>query len=179
MRNPDAWVARPALFSRSETCRAGPSCMIRCQAPPEQVGGTASGNEDQFRPPKPSGGYRFRERTLAGIHGNEEDAPKAYLLGREPRRSRKRPGQNGWLSQHLLPGVNTPGDDLTGSGSVEHDSAEKTTARQEPNGIGIRWERQKTQIYQRHPPRAAVPGSAARRFRCNVADGWRFLCWLF
>ena len=102
--------------------------MIRCQAPPEQVGGTASGNEDQFRPPKPSGGYRFRERTLAGIHGNEEDAPKAYLLGREPRRSRKRPGQNGWLSQHLLPGVNTLGDDLTGSGSVEHDSAEKRQA---------------------------------------------------
>ena len=179
MRNPDAWLARPALFSRSETCRAGPSCMIRCQAPPEQVGGTASGNEDQFRPPKPSGGYRFRERTLAGIHGNEEDAPKAYLLGREPRRSRKRPGQNGWLSQHLLPGVNTPGDDLTGSGSVEHDSAEKrqrvtspTASASDGNGkrrkyiSGIRLERPFQVL------RLVVSGAMSQ-------DGWRFLCWLF
>jgi hypothetical protein len=83
------------------------------------------GHEDAFPRPRLSARCRFGQGNFTGTRGNGRDAPKADLLGREPRRSRKRPGQNGWLSQHLLPGVNTPGDDLTGSGSVEHDSAEK------------------------------------------------------
>jgi hypothetical protein len=119
------------------------------------------------------------EATFAETHGNGRDAPKAELLGREPRRSRKRPGQNGWLSQHLLPGVNTLGDDLTGSGSVEHDSAEKrqrvrnpTVSASDGNGkrrkyiSGIRLERPLKVL------RLVVSGAMSQ-------DGWRFLCWLF
>jgi hypothetical protein len=35
---------------------------------------TASGHEDQLRPPSLSGRCRFGEATFAGIDGKEEDA---------------------------------------------------------------------------------------------------------
>src|ERR1700730_11926819 len=76
------------------------------------------GHEDAFPRPRLSARCRFGQGNFTGTRGNGRDAPKADLLGREPRRFRKRPRQNGWLSQHLLPGVNTLGDDLTGSGSL-------------------------------------------------------------
>jgi len=36
---------------------------------------TASGHEDQFRPPSLSGGCRLGKETFAGPGGEEEDAP--------------------------------------------------------------------------------------------------------
>ena len=34
------------------------------------------GHEDQFQPPRLSASSRFRKETIAGSHGNEQDAPK-------------------------------------------------------------------------------------------------------
>jgi hypothetical protein len=36
---------------------------------------TASGHEDQFRPPSLNGGCRLAKATFAGTHGNERKAP--------------------------------------------------------------------------------------------------------
>jgi len=89
------------------------------------------------------------------------------------------PGKNGWLSQHLLPGVNTLGDDLTGSGSVEHDSADKRERVRSPtasasDGNGKRRKYISSTRLERpfQVLRLVVSGAMSQ-------DGWRFLCWLF
>ena len=40
---------------------------------------TASGNEDQFRPPSLSGGCGLGLETFAGTRGNEEEAPSTAV----------------------------------------------------------------------------------------------------
>jgi hypothetical protein len=42
---------------------------------------SASGHEDQFRPPSLNGGCRLAEATLAGTHGNEQEAPIPAVRG--------------------------------------------------------------------------------------------------
>jgi len=37
------------------------------------------GHEGRFAQPSPSAGYEFRKETIAGMHGNERDAPTAVV----------------------------------------------------------------------------------------------------
>jgi len=44
---------------------------------------TGMGHEEQFLLPRPTGRFRFSQRTFAGAHGNERDAPFAVVRGAE------------------------------------------------------------------------------------------------
>ena len=40
---------------------------------------TGMGHEEQFLLPRPTGRFRFSQRTFAGAHGNDADAPLADI----------------------------------------------------------------------------------------------------
>jgi hypothetical protein len=49
--------------------------MTAFRIPGELAQRSASGHEDQFRPPDLNGGRRLGKATFAGMGGKEEDAP--------------------------------------------------------------------------------------------------------
>jgi hypothetical protein len=92
---PEAWSLLHRQYYERRACRAadpargvrrGPrrgahqvpyfhtaSTLLSRSARPQPM--TAKGQEDQFRPPGLSGGYRLSEATFARTVGKEEDAP--------------------------------------------------------------------------------------------------------